>query len=138
MMNKVRLVGVEKNDVLPIFNYLTEMADESARVPVDFQRAAVNFWSIMNGASVYVAERDGAIVGSLALTLSPLMWYGPADAVGYFDEWFVCRNGYHAGHDLIKRAVADAGGKPILIRRLTTRGADILGYNVVGKITILG
>lgn len=141
----VRRVEPIEEEALPLFNFLIGRADEDGKTVLDQQRAVQGFWQIMVRGIVYVAEVDGKIVGSLALTETPLTWYGPAEMVGRFDDWFVTDPAHRGvvGPRLLRFAAREAGATPVIVRRIRgsiNRGvvADILGFNVVGNILQVG
>ena len=137
----IRRVEAIEEEALPLFEFLIGRADEDSKTPLDQGRAVQGFWQIMTRGFVYVAEVDGKIVGSLAVTEMPLTWYGPAHMVGRFDDWFVTDPAHRGvvGPKLLMAAARDAGNTPVIVRRIRgsiNRGivADILGWNVVGNV----
>lgn len=138
MTIRVRTASPEEGEaLLPLFEFLVGRAPEDAKTPLDETRAMHGFWHIMTKATaVYVAETEDKIVGSLAVTEQPLAWYGRADALGRFDDWFVTDPEHRpvVGRRLMAVAQREAGDIPVIIRRV--RGK--IGPGTTADIIVVG
>lgn len=115
---RVRLA--EKEDLRPLMALLGRMHLEIGFGSIDLQKSTARVASLIEGAVVLVAERDGSIVGSMALQETE-WWYSRER---YFGDWWTYvvpeARASNAGKLLIDTAkgIARKSGSPLVLATL--------------------
>lgn len=144
-MTTIFRVEPTEEHLRPLMEFLIGQIDEATLAPVDTDAATRNMWATVNAGMTFAAiDPERGIVGSIALNAVSVAWYAPPDAVMLVDEWFLVSKAARGGEvgKLLLKAAADEAttrGLQLFVRRVGASAirADVLGFNVVGRITKL-